>query len=107
MCEARKRRLAALSAGLALGLGVCGAWAEGPPAPARRGPAEVQVWPDPADVPGTPAAPDPAAAPEKHPAPPARPACVPIDLPTALRLVNASNPTVALARARVEEAYAR
>jgi outer membrane protein TolC len=30
-----------------------------------------------------------------------------IDLPTALRLVNASNPTIALARERVREAYAR
>jgi outer membrane protein TolC len=30
-----------------------------------------------------------------------------IDLPTALRLVNASNPTIALARERVAEAYAR
>lgn len=32
---------------------------------------------------------------------------LPIDLPTALRLVNASNPTVALAQARVTEAFAR
>jgi outer membrane protein TolC len=32
---------------------------------------------------------------------------LPIDLPTVLRLVNASNPTVALARARVDEAYGR
>jgi outer membrane protein TolC len=32
---------------------------------------------------------------------------LPIDLPTALRLVNASNPTIGLARERVEEAYAR
>ena len=31
----------------------------------------------------------------------------PIDLPTALRLVNTSNPTIALARTRVEEAYAQ
>jgi outer membrane protein TolC len=30
-----------------------------------------------------------------------------IDLPTALRLVNAGNPTIAVARARVDEAYAR
>src|SRR5579884_1892792 len=30
-----------------------------------------------------------------------------IDLPTALRVANASNPTVALARLRVDEAYAR
>jgi outer membrane protein TolC len=32
---------------------------------------------------------------------------LPIDLPTALRLVDANNPTVALARARLDEAYAR
>jgi outer membrane protein TolC len=32
---------------------------------------------------------------------------MPIDLPSALRLANASNPTVLLARARVEEAYTR
>src|SRR6516165_2316622 len=30
-----------------------------------------------------------------------------IDLPTALRLANAGNPTIALARQRVAEAYAR
>jgi outer membrane protein TolC len=30
-----------------------------------------------------------------------------IDLPTALRLVNAANPTIAVARARVDEAFAR
>jgi outer membrane protein TolC len=32
---------------------------------------------------------------------------LPVDLPTALRLADASNPTVALARLRVAEAYAR
>jgi outer membrane protein TolC len=32
---------------------------------------------------------------------------LPIDLPTALRLADSSNPTVAVARARVAEAYAR
>lgn len=32
---------------------------------------------------------------------------LPIDLPTALRLVNTSNPTIGVARARVREAYAR
>jgi outer membrane protein TolC len=32
---------------------------------------------------------------------------LPIDLPYALRLVNASNPTIALAQVRVQEAYAR
>jgi outer membrane protein TolC len=38
---------------------------------------------------------------------PAVPAPLPVDLPTALRLADASNPTVAVARARVSEAYAR
>jgi outer membrane protein TolC len=32
---------------------------------------------------------------------------LPIDLPTALRIVDASNPTIALARERVQEAYER
>jgi outer membrane protein TolC len=32
---------------------------------------------------------------------------VPIDLPYALRLANAANPTIAIARTRIEEAYAR
>src|SRR5262245_43973894 len=32
---------------------------------------------------------------------------LPIDLPTALRLANASNPTVVIARLRVEQAYQR
>lgn len=32
---------------------------------------------------------------------------LPIDLPTALRLANASNPTIALARERINESYAR
>jgi outer membrane protein TolC len=50
---------------------------------------------------------------EEDNAPPplaAAPGCdevLPIDLPTALRLVGAANPTVALARERVREAYAR
>jgi len=37
---------------------------------------------------------------------PVGPAAMPIDLPTALRLVNANSPTIALARARIDEAYA-
>jgi hypothetical protein len=41
------------------------------------------------------------------PWPPAPGEIVPIDLATALRLVDANNPTVALARRRVDEAYAR
>src|SRR5262245_42255096 len=39
--------------------------------------------------------------------PPAPPATYPIDLPTALQLADASNPTVGIARARVREALAR
>jgi len=39
--------------------------------------------------------------------PPANGSILPIDLPYALRLVNASNPTIAIARERVREAYAR
>ncbi len=49
--------------------------------------------------------------PAPRPVPPAAgsaaPERLPIDLPTALRLVNAANPTIAVARARVAEAYAR
>lgn len=44
--------------------------------------------------------------PPDKPAPADDPA-MPIDLPTAMRLVDASNPTIALARERVREAYAR
>jgi outer membrane protein TolC len=40
-------------------------------------------------------------------APVKEPDRLPIDLPTALRLADASNPTVVVARARVAEAYAR
>jgi outer membrane protein TolC len=52
---------------------------------------------------------DPSAPPATAPvpAPNADPAPLPIDLPTVLRLADADNPTVALARARVAEAYAR
>src|SRR5436305_8678170 len=49
-------------------------------------------------------APAPAA---KAPAVDGETAAYPIDLPTVLRLANADNPTIALARARVAEAYAR
>jgi outer membrane protein TolC len=58
-------------------------------------------------LPATPPAPDPTlASPKALPAAePPRP--LPIDLPYALRLVNASNPTIAIAQTRVEQAYAR
>jgi outer membrane protein TolC len=47
-----------------------------------------------------------AAADPLPPPTPVGPATMPIDLPTALRLVNANSPTIALARARIDEAYA-
>src|SRR5262245_32672534 len=48
----------------------------------------------------------PGSVPNKPPAYPGG-TILPIDLPTALRLVNAANPTVALARERVRAAYER
>src|SRR5262245_61979506 len=52
--------------------------------------------------------PQPASAPASTPlAPAAADQPLPIDLPTALRLVDANSPTVALARARIDQAYAR
>src|SRR5262249_41630257 len=69
-----------------------------PAAPARASYADPAGLVKPGDPhPGT----VPAAA---EPAPEAKP--LPIDLPYALRMVNASNPTIALAQARVDEAYA-
>lgn len=56
--------------------------------------------------PRAPAADEPLPRPTPVPAP-AQPAALPIDLPTALRLADASNPTVLVARTRVAEAYAR
>jgi outer membrane protein TolC len=53
-----------------------------------------------ATVPAAPPAACPAPAPDQY-----KP--LPIDLPYALHLVNASNPTIAIAQVRVEEAYAR
>jgi outer membrane protein TolC len=58
------------------------------------------------------AGPPPAEGPPAAPLPAPRPALLtsetlPIDLPTALRLVNISNPTIALAQARAAEAYYR
>jgi outer membrane protein TolC len=107
----------ALACCLIAGVGVAGqglARAD-PPAPAGA----PRDYPDGAPVPARPA-PLPAACPTPTGEPASAPfvavgpspsgadvAVLPIDLPTALRLVNASNPTIALARARVEEAYAR
>lgn len=64
----------------------------GTPAPAPPGSAPVLPPPNP--LPGAPPY-----------APDAK--VLPIDLPYALRMVNASNPTIAIARLRVQEAYAR
>jgi len=66
-----------------------------------------------ADPPAMPQPLAPQAAPAAVPAPdafvPPNPLgnvqCLPIDLPSVLRLVNASNPTIAVAQARVEESY--
>jgi outer membrane protein TolC len=77
-------------------------------APDERSPAppdnQLQIKPAGPQVPGEPLPP---------PGPPEPTASVPpygevlsIDLPTALRLTNANNPTIALARERVAEAYA-
>lgn len=79
----------------------------------REGPAEKSLRPTirlaaagPKDVPRP--TPPPAHAQPLAPAPPsANASLLTIDLPTALRLVNASNPTIALAGERVREAYAR
>ncbi len=68
---------------------------------------EGEPAPPPRPVPAPAGGNGPPAAPGQEPAPPAPPKALPIDLPTALRLVNASNPTIALARERVQEAYAR
>lgn len=53
-----------------------------------------------------PSVPQSGSAPDRDAAPPSA-RIQTIDLPYALRLVNASNPTIALARERVNEAYAR
>jgi outer membrane protein TolC len=107
---------------IAVGCGLAGAGAasaQGPPAaPARAGyadPAGLVKPSDPYPTWAQPAAPHgvgPALqanravvlAPKPLP-PDATP--LPIDLPYALRMVNATNPTIALAQARVQEAYAR
>ena len=67
------------------------------PAQARPQPYPTGVRPAQAEVP----------APQPAPAPPGTRATYPIDLPTALRLADANNPTVAVARARVREATAQ
>jgi outer membrane protein TolC len=75
----------------------------GPPAPAQPPQAKA---PDAATLPAP--ASEPAATPLFTPDEvfPAGTEVLPIDLPTVLRLTEANNPTIALARLRVEEAYA-
>ena len=79
-----------------------GAQAPGPPSPALPSPQALPSPPSGAMQPGSRSA---------SPAPVAQLGSditlLPIDLPYALRLVNASNPTIAVARERVREAYAR
>jgi outer membrane protein TolC len=121
----RRRRAAWLTAlGCVLGgVGVVAAQAPAPPpVPARVGYADPaglvppatpypegkqsDSYPPAATVPAQPATnlpqPKPLSAPAADQVKP-----LPINLPYALRLVNASNPTIAIAQARVEEAYAR
>ncbi len=64
-----------------------------PPAPEKLGPPATNNTTNNSNV-----------LPAKPPAPP--PNVLPIDLPYALRLVNAANPTIAMAQARVAQAYA-
>jgi outer membrane protein TolC len=110
MFRARKSVRALL---LGLSLGAAGA---DPPARQPVPPEEAASYPRTVPDDGLPATAVPRAlvpipAPSRPPAlaapsPPARPP-VTIDLAGALNLVNASNPTIALARERVNEAYAR
>jgi outer membrane protein TolC len=83
------------------------------PAPPAAGPPDLpRPTRKPADSPANAGAqPAPAPGASRHlPNAPAAGACpgqlLPIDLPYALHLVNAANPTIALAQARVAEAYA-
>jgi outer membrane protein TolC len=90
----RSRTIILLCTGLSLGVGVsvCLRAADNaPPSPDNVG--EIKD--------GVRASPPPCPSGNGLPAP------LPIDLPTALQLSNASNPTVALARERVREAYYR
>jgi outer membrane protein TolC len=123
MSRSRRRGHGLVSAALALACGVGGACGTEPAPPPRP------LAPTLAPSPGAPDAPPPAAplpgpeeaapgycAPAEGAQPPASWAgppsgpgvpVLPIDLPNALRLANAGNPTILLARARVEEAYVR
>jgi len=107
-CRRRAGWLIGLGCGLG-GFGVAAGQTAPPPAlPARVGYADPAGLIKPDDpYPGS--VQTPAAQSQVLPAPTALPAeskPLPIDLPYALRLVNAGNPTIALARLRVQEAYA-
>lgn len=77
-------------------------------APDEKSPAlpddQLQIKPASPQVPGEPL--PPPGPPEPVTSAPPYGEVLSIDLPTALRLTNANNPTIALARERVEEAYA-
>ncbi len=77
-------------------------------APDEKSPAlpddQLQIKPAGPQVPGEPL--PPPGPPEPVTSAPTYGEVLSIDLPTALRLTNANNPTIALARERVEEAYA-
>jgi outer membrane protein TolC len=103
----RNRRAAWLMA-LGCGLGGCGAAAAQEPSapPQRVGYADPSGLVKPAEPYPEGKSGDSARPATAAPAPePVK--TLPIDLPYALRFVNASNPTIAIAQARVEEAYAR
>jgi outer membrane protein TolC len=77
---------------------------EPPAAPNRQPENQLQIIPSGAQSPGPPlSAPN---RPASDLPPESAVEVLPVDLPTALRLTNANNPTIALARERVEEAYA-
>jgi outer membrane protein TolC len=81
-----------------------------PAIPPVKGPLPVPVPVLPGGAKEPEQAPMPTPAPQVGPSPPRLkpgPEVLAIDLPTALRLANAANPTIALARERVVEAYAR
>src|SRR5260370_28515847 len=118
----RRRWWGASLAACALLSGVCAPAAAAKQSPTPQPPAQHALPPAPLPVPE---APPPAKLPDQPASPPA-PACADpahlfeaddifaastevlrIDLPTALRLADAGNPTINLARARVAAAYAR
>lgn len=93
--------------GLALSMSAPSGICLAEPPPGAYGPAaDVQTLPRATPVPAQPGTRIPALATIGF-ADNQQPQPILINLPTALRLANASNPTIALAQARVQEAYAR